>query len=114
MSLDALREILTAVYGATGAALLASYAPQIRSVWRSKTGAADVSLLTWCLWSMASTIAALYAHFVASDAGYFLLSLGNAAGCYAVAGLTAFKRSQARTSGAHHGLGLGVKQIPSH
>jgi hypothetical protein len=92
MMADVLHQGLTALYAANGVALLAAYVPQARSVWRSTTGAVDVSLLTWCLWSLASTIAALYAHFVAHDVGYFLLSLGNAAGCHAIAGLTAFKR----------------------
>jgi len=88
---------LAALYAANGVALLAAYIPQARSVWRSTAGAVDVSLLTWCLWSIASFVAALYAHFVDCDLEYFLLSLCNAAGCSVIAGLVAVKRMNTRS-----------------
>jgi uncharacterized protein with PQ loop repeat len=89
-----LLQALTILYGAAGVVTIVSYAPQIYAVWRSETGAADVSLAMWCLWSIAATIAVLYAQFVARDKGYFLMSLGNAAGCFLVTGLVVFRRSQ--------------------
>ena len=94
-----MRDVLTMLYGAAGSVTLASYAPQLRAVWRSKTGAGDVSLLMWSLWSVGAAIAVLYAQVVAQDPGYLLMSLGNATGCLLMTGLTAFKRSQARGAG---------------
>jgi hypothetical protein len=84
--------LLKTLYGATSVAILVSYLPQIRSVWRSRTGANDVSLFTWGVWGVVALVAALYAHVVVRDPGYALLSVGNAAGCFTVAGIATYKR----------------------
>jgi len=94
--LDGSLQVLTALYGVTGIVTVVSYGTQIRAVWRSSTGAADVSLFMWSLWSVGATIAVLYARFVTHDAGYLLMSLGNATGCFLVATLTAIKRAEAQ------------------
>jgi hypothetical protein len=93
---EGMLKALTVLYGAAGVVTVSSYASQIRVVWRSQTGAADVSLLMWSLWSATAAIAVLYAQFVSHDARYVLLSMGNAVGCFLVTGLTILKRSQAR------------------
>lgn len=94
---------LKAMYAAAGMVTIASYAPQIRAVWRSETGATDVSLIMWGLWSAAALIAVGYACVVTHDPGYVLMSLGNAVGCLLVTALTALKRSQARHRHIPHG-----------
>ena len=86
--------ILTVLYGLTSIILLAGYLPQALSVWKSRTGAKDVSLSTWFLWSLSSTIAALYALFVIGDVPYLVLSLGNCVGCLSVVGLVLWRRSR--------------------
>ena len=84
--------IVSALYAVFGVVLVAAYFPQLLSVWRSRTGAADVSLGTWSIWSVSATVSLLYAAFVSRDTGYTLVSFGNLIGCYAITGLTAFKR----------------------
>jgi hypothetical protein len=84
--------VLSTLYGATGMALVVSYAPQIWTVWRSRTGAEDVSVLTWAFWSVTAAIGLLYAKFVARDAGFVMMSLANVLGCSSVTGLAMLKR----------------------
>jgi uncharacterized protein with PQ loop repeat len=94
MDTSAWRDALTTLYGAAGTLVVLSYLPQVRAIWASRSGAADVSLLMWSLWSLAATVTVLYALLVAHDTGFALVSLGNAAGCFAVTGLTLFKRAR--------------------
>lgn len=92
--------VLSALYAAFGIVLVAAYLPQLRSVWRSRSGAADVSLCTWGVWCASATVSLLYAHLVSRDLGYTLVSLGNVGGCYAVTGVALLRRRSHRRAGA--------------
>jgi hypothetical protein len=92
--------LVSVLYTLFGVVFVAAYVPQVRAVWRSRNRAADVSLGTWGLWSASSTVSLLYAHFVAGDPHFALVSLGNAAGCYAVTAVAWVRR--------RHPAGAGV------
>ncbi|MDZ5457578.1 hypothetical protein [Azohydromonas lata] len=85
-------ELVSVLYAVFGAVLVAAYIPQLWSVWRSRTGAADVSLLTWSIWSTSATVTLLYAALVARNAEFVLVSTGNLVGCYAVTSLIVYRR----------------------
>ncbi|HEX3139263.1 MAG TPA: hypothetical protein VHQ87_04370 [Rhizobacter sp.] len=84
--------LVSALYALFGVVFVAAYVPQLRAIWRSRNGAADVSLGTWGMWSASSTVSLLYAHLVAHDTRFALVSLGNAAGCYAVTAAALLRR----------------------
>jgi hypothetical protein len=86
--------LVSALYALFGVVFVAAYVPQLRAVWRSRNGAADVSLGTWGLWCASSSVSLLYAHLVAKDNSFALVSLGNVAGCYAVTGTAWLRRRQ--------------------
>jgi hypothetical protein len=86
--------LVSALYALFGVVFVVAYVPQLRSVWRSRNGAADVSLGTWGLWSASATVSLLYAHMVSRDLNFALVSLGNMAGCYAVTGAAFLKRQR--------------------
>ncbi|MET0335162.1 MAG: hypothetical protein ABW190_12890 [Rhizobacter sp.] len=84
--------LVSALYALFGVVFVLGYVPQVRAVWRSRNGAADVSLPTWGLWCASSSVSLMYAHFVSGDLNYTLVCLGNVAGCYAVTGTVLLKR----------------------
>jgi hypothetical protein len=84
--------VVSALYALFGVLFVIGYVPQVRAVWRSRNGAADVSLPTWGLWCASSTVSLLYAHFVNGDLHFTLVCLGNVAGCYAVTAVTLLRR----------------------
>ena len=86
--------LVSALYAVFGVVFVAAYVPQLLSVWRSRNGAADVSLGTWGLWCASSTVSLLYAHFVSRDLTYTLVCLGNVMGCYAVTGAVWLRRQK--------------------
>jgi len=86
--------LVSALYALFGVVFVVAYVPQLRAVWRSRNGAADVSLGTWGLWCASSTVSLLYAHLVSHDASYTLVCLGNVAGCYAVTGTALLRRQR--------------------
>jgi hypothetical protein len=85
--------LVSALYALFGVLFVVGYVPQVRAVWRSRNGAADVSLPTWGLWCASSTVSLLYAHFVNGDIHYTVVCFGNVVGCYAVTCVTVFRRS---------------------
>lgn len=88
--------LVSTLYAVCGMVFALSYLPQLRAVWRSANGAPDVSLGTWGLWCGTSTVSVLYAHVVSHDLAFSLVSLGNALGCWAVTGLTLWRRHRGR------------------
>jgi hypothetical protein len=84
--------VVSALYALFGVVFVVGYWPQLRAVWRSRNGAADVSLPTWGLWCASSTVSLLYAHVVTGDLHFTLVSLGNVVGCYAVTTVTVLRR----------------------
>jgi uncharacterized protein with PQ loop repeat len=84
--------VVSALYALFGVVFVLGYVPQLRTVWRSRNGAADVSLPTWCLWCASSGVSLLYAHLVSRDLHYTLVCLGNVAGCCAVTAVVLWKR----------------------
>lgn len=84
--------MVSALYALFGVVFVIGYVPQVRAVWKSRNGAADVSLPTWGLWCASSTVSLLYAHLVNGDLHFTLVCLGNMAGCYAVTGATLVRR----------------------
>jgi len=96
--------ILTTLYGLQGLALAASYAPQLRSVWRSKTGAQDISIVTWLFWSATSLISLFYAFNVVKDMPFAAVSATTLVGSVAVSVVAAVRRFQhGRTRGQGEG-----------
>ena len=87
-------DVVSALYALFGVVFVAAYVPQVLAVWRSRNGAADVSLGTRGLWCASSTVSLLYAHFVNHDTRYTLLCLGNVAGCCAVTAVALLRRQQ--------------------
>ncbi len=84
--------LVSALYALFGVVFVAAYVPQLRAVWRSRNGAADVSLGTWGLWCASATVSLLYARLVSHDLSYSLVCLGNVVGCYAVTGVALLRR----------------------
>lgn len=84
--------VVSLLYAVFGVVLVGAYIPQLLSVWRSRTGAADVSLLTWSVWSASATVTLLYAGLVARHFEFVLVSVGNLVGCYAVTGCVVYRR----------------------
>ena len=89
-------DLLRTLYAVSGSALVLAYVPQVVAVWKCRQGAAGVSLLTWALWSGASTVSCLYAVCVVKDASYGAVTFGSALGCYSVTALCALKRVRHR------------------
>jgi hypothetical protein len=92
--------LVSALYALFGVVFVLAYVPQLRAVWRSRNGAADVSLGTWGVWCASSTVSLLYAHLVSHDLSYTLVCLGNVAGCYAVTGAALLRRQRHAASAA--------------
>ena len=92
--------VVSALYALFGVVFVLGYVPQLRAVWRSRNGAADVSLPTWGLWCASSSVSLLYAHVVSGDRNYTLVCLGNVLGCYAVTAVALRRRQQHAASGA--------------
>ena len=86
--------LVSALYALFGVIFVAGYVPQVRAVWRSRNGAADVSLGTWGLWCVSSTVSLLYASLVIKDMRYAFVCVGNVAGCYAVTGALLLRRQR--------------------
>lgn len=84
--------LVSVLYTLCGVVFVAAYVPQVRTVWCSRNGAAGVSLGTWGLWCVTSTVSLLYAHLVSRDLCHTLVCLGNVAGCYAVTGAALLRR----------------------
>jgi hypothetical protein len=91
MTSDGWLEVLGVLYGATGLVVVASYALQIRAVWRSEK-AAGVCLPMWLLWFATAFIGMLYAAFVARERGTLWMSSANALGCGLVVAATCWRR----------------------
>ncbi len=86
--------ILSALYGLQSLAVGLSYAPQIRSVWKSKTGAQDISITTWLLWSATSLVSLLYALTVVKDFPFIAVSATSLVGSLAVSAMAVLRRIQ--------------------
>lgn len=89
---------LKTLYSISGVCIVGAYVPQAISAWKSKTGAKDVSILTWAMWCVTSTISTLYSMIIVNDLPYILVSLGNLLGCAAVVGFAGFRRLQMQRS----------------
>ncbi len=86
--------ILTALYGLQSLAVGISYAPQLRSVWKSTTGARDISITTWLLWSATSLVSLLYAVSVVHDIPFAAVSATSLVGSIAVSAMAGLRRIQ--------------------
>ena len=86
--------ILTALYGLQSLAVGISYAPQMRAVWKSSTGARDISITTWLLWSGTSLVSLLYALTVVKDFPFIAVSATSLVGSVAVSALVLLRRIQ--------------------
>ena len=103
---DGWLELLRMLYGATGVVVVASYALQVRTVWRSEK-AAGVCLPMWLLWFASAFIGMLYAVFMARERGTLWMSSANAVGCGLVVAATAWRR----WGGARRWRRLGTQGI---
>jgi len=86
--------ILTALYGLQSVAVGISYAPQIRSVWKSESGARDISITTWLLWSATSLVSLLYALSVVKDVPFIAVSATSLVGSLVVSAMAVLRRIQ--------------------
>jgi len=86
--------ILTTLFGLQGLALAVSYAPQVCSIWKSKTGAQDISIVTWLFWSATSLISLLYAFNVVEDMPFAAVSATTLVGSVGVSVVAAVRRLQ--------------------
>jgi len=94
MSNELLLEVITGIYVACNAVRLLSYVPQIVAVAREHSGAYAISLVTWLFWTLSNASTAVYCSTVIDDVLLTSTMWGNAAGCFAVASLTAMKRQR--------------------
>lgn len=94
---DLLLQLLTACYAVCNAMRLLFYVPQMVAVVRDPSGAHAISLVTWGFWSFSHAVTAVYCHAVANDLLLAGMMWGNAAGCFAVVGLTVMKRRRAHS-----------------
>ncbi len=86
--------LLIALYGLQSLAVGISYAPQMRAVWKSTTGARDISIATWLLWSATSLVSLLYALTVVNDLPFTVVSATSLVGSFAVSVLAILRRIQ--------------------
>jgi len=91
----ALAQTISTLYAATGLLIIGSYGPQLWSVWRSRNGARDVSLLTWAGWSASAIVSVLYSALVVRDRVFTLVCCGHLLGCFAILGVAAARRRSA-------------------
>ena len=87
-----IQSAVAALYSGLGTLLALLYVPQICTIWRSRSGARDISLPAWSLWTVFAFITVCYALLVARDARFGAVSASNLVGCAAVTGVTAWKR----------------------
>lgn len=71
-----------------------AYVPQIVRIARDTDGARAISYTTWGLFALSHLSTVAYAVAVMGDATLALVFGGNAAACFAVLGLTGWKRRQ--------------------
>ncbi len=86
--------LLSALYGLQSLAVGISYAPQMRAVWKSTTGARDISIATWLLWSATSLVSLLYALSVVKDPPFIVVSATSLVGSAVVSALAILRRLQ--------------------
>lgn len=95
----ALAQTISTLYAATGLIIIGSYGPQLWSVWRSRNGARDVSLLTWAGWSASAVVSVLYSSLVVRDRTFTLVCCGHLVGCLAILGTTLARRRAGGAAG---------------
>jgi uncharacterized protein with PQ loop repeat len=76
-------DILSALYVMVGFVFTIAFIPQLRTLWRDRTGAASVSISTWAMFSACNVITLLYAITHTTDSNFIFCSamctLGNLA-----------------------------------
>jgi len=68
--------------------------PQFRSVWKSRTGAQDISIATWLFWTTTSLVSLVYAFAVVKDRPLIAVSATGLAGCTLITAATIIRRLQ--------------------
>lgn len=91
-------DILAALYVAVGFVFTIAFIPQLRALWRDRTGAASVSLSTWALFSACNVITLLYAITHTNDINFIFCSAMCTVGNIAVFGLAVLRRLKKPTS----------------
>ena len=93
-----IQSAVAALYSGLGNLLAFLYLPQICTIWRSRSGAHDISLSAWFLWTVFAFITVCYALLVARDARFGAVSASNLVGCALVTGVTAWRRYRSGNS----------------
>lgn len=94
---------IKSLYAANGLFAVLLYVPQIINVWRDRSNAVSVSLLTFGGWTVGSVITALYASTFVKDQMFTAVSVGNLVGCGTVFCIVAGKRFMSRKDGGGEG-----------
>lgn len=89
-----LLNFFTVLYGLQGVTLAVSYVPQFRSVWKSRTGAKDISIATWLFWTTTSIVSLVYAFAIVKDRPLIAVSATALAGCTLITLATIIRRLQ--------------------
>ncbi len=93
-------EVTLLLFTACNTLRVLAYVPQIVRIARDQEGAKAISYTTWGLFALSHLSTVAYAHFHAKDATLALVFGGNAAACFAILGLTYWKRRMFRTDPA--------------
>ncbi len=86
--------VLSVLYGLQSLAVAVSYAPQMRSVWKSRTGAQDISIATWLIGSATSLVSLVHAPAVVKDLPFIVVSATSLVGSLAVSAIAGVRRIQ--------------------
>jgi hypothetical protein len=88
-------DFLTLAYGFFNTMRMASYAPQILLVARDRSGAKNISLTSWMVWTAANITTAVYAWNKLADIPLMMINSFNACCCVTMVALLVHKRSAA-------------------
>lgn len=84
--------IIDFLYSISGIVLILFYMPQIISVLRSKSGAQDVSITSYTVWTMCMVCSLLYGIYTLNDFKFSMFAGLNFACCFFIAAATGKKR----------------------
>lgn len=87
---------IATLFAASKAACSLFYLPQIYAVWRTTTGARDMALPTWSFFALSNALGVAYAVWVQGSTSLALSFALCMCGAGSVAGITVFRRWEAR------------------
>lgn len=108
-------DVTLAVFTACNVLRLVAYLPQLVRINQDTQGAFAISYSSWAIFAFSNLSTAIYGLAVMGDWAVTLLFAANTVCCFAIIGLTAYKRAQYRatlTAKAHLALRPKLQKQP--